>query len=77
MATETVTFTPPTGMTAAEFSEAVELLCSAHEIASREGKDTNWPVFLSSLKKCLASFRRNGVTERTYRLCREEHGEPK
>ena len=48
--------------------EAIELLCSAHEIASREGRDTNWSLFKESLRKLLAQYGRNGITPRTYRI---------
>jgi hypothetical protein len=47
--------------------EVMELLCSAHEIASREGVNTNWVAFLSSVKQVLKKCNRTGVTARTYR----------
>jgi hypothetical protein len=48
--------------------EAVELLCSAHAIASRKGAQTNWPAFMANAEKCLARFGRSTATPRTYRL---------
>ncbi len=48
--------------------EAIELLCSAWMIASRGGKDTNWPAFQARLTECLAEFNRNGMTPRTFRI---------
>jgi hypothetical protein len=51
-----------------EVKEAVDLLCSAHEIAMRNGQDTNWPAFIASVRSALVPFNRNGITARTYRL---------
>lgn len=53
-------------------NEAVELLSSAHMIASRAGKETNWSGFDKSVLACLAKFNRNGNTARTYRAIKEE-----
>jgi hypothetical protein len=50
-----------------EVKEVVELLCSAHEIATRNGLETNWTAFITSVKAALVPFNRNGVTARTYR----------
>ena len=51
--------------------EAVELLASAHAIASRKGAQTNWPAFMANAEKCLARFNRSVHTPRTYRLVGE------
>lgn len=51
-----------------EVKDAVDMLCAAHEIAMRNGVDTNWTAFLAGVRSALVPFNRNGITARTYRL---------
>lgn len=46
--------------------EAVDLLCSAAEIARRKGEHTNWDAFESSVMACLGFYGRSGISARTY-----------
>ncbi len=51
---------------------ALDLLCSAYAIASRQGRETNWPVFQARVAECLAALGLSGATPRTFRI----HGKP-
>lgn len=59
------------------FDERLELLASAHEIAMREGKSTNWLAFRNSVEKCLHSHNRSVFTARTYRATCPADGDSK
>jgi len=54
---------------------ALDLLCSAHAIASRQGRETNWPDFQARVAECLAAFGLNGATPRTFRIHRKPDGD--
>jgi hypothetical protein len=52
-------------------AEAIALLQSAHEIAMREGRGTDWDAFKNCITSCLIEFGKFPVTARTFRLVEE------
>lgn len=60
----------------ANLEEALAMLRSAGEVASRKGQDTNWSAFYAGIEKALTPFGLRPISPRTYRLPNVEQRDP-
>lgn len=60
----------------ANLEEALAMLRSAGEVASRNGADTNWPAFFNGIEAALKPFQLKPISPRTYRLQNDHKRDP-